>query len=43
MPALWIGSNNQKKLAELTRLLTPLGVELRTPEGTTSSKRMKDA
>ena len=32
MPTLWIGSNNQKKLVELTRLLTPLGVELRTPK-----------
>jgi XTP/dITP diphosphohydrolase len=32
MTQLWIGSNNQKKLAELTRLLAPLGVTLRTPK-----------
>jgi len=31
MTALWIGSNNQKKLVELTRLLAPLGVQLHTP------------
>ena len=31
MRDLWIGTNNQKKLLELTRLLTPLGVSLRTP------------
>ena len=31
MTPLWIGTNNPKKLAELTRLLTPLGVTLRTP------------
>lgn len=31
MPELWIGSNNAKKLAELTRLLEPLGVAMRTP------------
>lgn len=31
MTALWIGSNNQKKLVELTRLLAPLGVTLHTP------------
>jgi XTP/dITP diphosphohydrolase len=29
---LWIGSNNKKKLAELTRLLEPLGIALRTPD-----------
>lgn len=29
---LWIGTNNQKKLGELTRLLAPLGVQLRTPK-----------
>ncbi|MBL8731127.1 MAG: non-canonical purine NTP pyrophosphatase [Planctomycetes bacterium] len=28
---LWVGSNNQKKLAELTRILAPLGLTLRTP------------
>ena len=28
---LWVGSNNQKKLAELLRILAPLGVTLRTP------------
>ncbi|HIE68791.1 MAG TPA: non-canonical purine NTP pyrophosphatase [Planctomycetes bacterium] len=27
-----MGSNNQKKLAELTRLLKPLGIALRTPD-----------
>ncbi len=32
MAELWIGSNNQKKLAELTRLLKPLGIALRTPD-----------
>ena len=32
MTELWIGTNNPKKLAELTRLLTPLGVTLRTPK-----------
>ena len=31
MTTLWIGSNNQKKLVELTRLLAPLGVTLHTP------------
>jgi len=31
MPELWIGSNNKKKLGELTRLLEPLGITLRTP------------
>ena len=31
MTSLWIGSNNQKKLVELTRLLAPLGVTLHTP------------
>ena len=31
MPELWIGSNNKKKLAELTRLLEPLDIALRTP------------
>jgi XTP/dITP diphosphohydrolase len=31
MPVLWIASNNAKKRAELARLLTPLGWELRTP------------
>ncbi|HEX5050508.1 MAG TPA: non-canonical purine NTP pyrophosphatase [Planctomycetota bacterium] len=29
---LWIGTNNQKKLAELRRLLEPLGLDLRTPD-----------
>jgi XTP/dITP diphosphohydrolase len=29
--ALWIGSNNAKKLGELTRILAPLGLVLRTP------------
>ncbi|MBZ0153208.1 MAG: non-canonical purine NTP pyrophosphatase, partial [Planctomycetes bacterium] len=29
---LWVGSNNQKKLAELTRILAPLGLCLRTPQ-----------
>lgn len=32
MPTLWIGTNNKKKLAELERLLAPLGVEPRTPD-----------
>lgn len=32
MAELWIGSNNQKKRAELTRLLEPLGITLRTPD-----------
>ena len=32
MPELWIGTNNPKKLEELTRLLAPLGVTLRTPQ-----------
>lgn len=32
MPELWIGTNNKKKLAELTRLLEPIGVTLRTPK-----------
>ena len=32
MPELWIGTNNPKKLKELTRLLAPLGVTLRTPQ-----------
>jgi XTP/dITP diphosphohydrolase len=32
MAPLWIGTNNPKKLAELTRLLAPLGVTLRTPK-----------
>lgn len=32
MAELWIGSNNKKKLAELTRLLEPLGIALRTPD-----------
>ena len=31
MVELWIGSNNPKKLTELTRLLEPLGITLRTP------------
>jgi len=31
MAELWIGSNNPKKLKELTRLLEPLGITLRTP------------
>jgi len=31
MPVLWIASNNAKKRAELARLLTPMGYELRTP------------
>ena len=31
MPELWIGTNNKKKLAELTRLLEPLEIALRTP------------
>lgn len=29
---LWIASNNKKKLAELRRLLEPLGLDLRTPD-----------
>ncbi len=29
---LWIGTNNKKKLAELRRLLGPLGFDLRTPD-----------
>lgn len=28
---LWVGSNNTKKLAELVRILAPLGLTLRTP------------
>lgn len=32
MAELWIGSNNKKKLAELARLLEPLGIALRTPD-----------
>lgn len=32
MPVLWLGSNNQKKRAELERILLPLGITLRTPE-----------
>jgi XTP/dITP diphosphohydrolase len=32
MPELWIGTNNAKKLAELTRLLEPIGGTLRTPK-----------
>lgn len=32
MSELWIGSNNKKKLAELKRLLEPLGIALRTPD-----------
>lgn len=31
MLPLWIGTNNTKKRAELERLLTPLGIHLRTP------------
>lgn len=31
MRTLWIGTNNQKKLAELQRLLEPLGLSLKTP------------
>jgi XTP/dITP diphosphohydrolase len=31
MRALWIATNNAKKLRELQRLLQPLGVELHTP------------
>ncbi|HEX6813300.1 MAG TPA: non-canonical purine NTP pyrophosphatase [Planctomycetota bacterium] len=30
--SLWIGSNNEKKVAELRRLLEPLGLELHTPD-----------
>ena len=29
---LWIATNNKKKLAELRRLLEPLGLDLRTPD-----------
>ncbi len=29
---LWIASNNKKKLAELRRILVPLGLDLRTPD-----------
>ena len=29
---LWVGSNNAKKLAELLRILAPLGIVLRTPK-----------
>ena len=29
---LWIASNNEKKLAELRRILEPLGLDLRTPD-----------
>ncbi len=29
---LWIATNNGKKLAELSRMLTPLGIDLRTPD-----------
>jgi len=29
---LWIATNNKKKLAELVRILSPLGVDLRTPD-----------
>jgi len=32
MAELWIGSNNKKKRAELTRLLEPLGITLLTPD-----------
>ncbi|MCK5943826.1 MAG: non-canonical purine NTP pyrophosphatase [Planctomycetes bacterium] len=32
MAELWIGTNNPKKLGELTRLLAPLGVTLKTPQ-----------
>lgn len=32
MHDLWIGTNNPKKLAELERLLSPLGCKLRTPK-----------
>ncbi|MFT4842226.1 MAG: XTP/dITP diphosphohydrolase [Hyphomicrobiaceae bacterium] len=32
MAELWIASNNKKKRAELTRLLEPLGITLRTPD-----------
>ena len=32
MPELWIGSNNKKKRAELSRLLAPLDIVLRTPD-----------
>ncbi|MCA8977294.1 MAG: non-canonical purine NTP pyrophosphatase [Planctomycetes bacterium] len=31
MTAIWIASNNAKKRIELTRLLAPLGCEIRTP------------
>lgn len=29
---LWIATNNKKKLAELKRMLAPLGIDLRTPD-----------
>jgi XTP/dITP diphosphohydrolase len=32
MTELWIASNNKKKRVEMTRLLEPLGIELRTPD-----------
>lgn len=32
MSRLWIGTNNQKKLGELVRLLAPIGVTLLTPK-----------
>lgn len=32
MTELWIGSNNKKKRVELTRLLAPLNIVLRTPD-----------
>jgi XTP/dITP diphosphohydrolase len=32
MALLWIASNNKKKVAELTRILQPLAIELRTPD-----------
>jgi XTP/dITP diphosphohydrolase len=32
MPELWIGSNNKKKRVELSRLLAPLDIVLRTPD-----------
>lgn len=31
-PGLWIATNNRKKLAELQRLLAPLGIDLHTPD-----------
>jgi XTP/dITP diphosphohydrolase len=37
MAELWIGSNNKKKRAELTRLLEPLGITLLTPDELGSS------